>query len=81
MMLDGEMGRLLRSVVVQLIRFYQIVISPLKPPTCRFIPSCSQYAIESVMRFGVIKGGWLALKRIGKCGPWHQGGIDHVPLK
>jgi uncharacterized protein len=81
MMLDGEMGRLLRKAVVQLIRFYQIVISPLKPPTCRFVPSCSQYAIEAVVRFGVIRGVWLAFKRIVKCGPWHQGGIDHVPLK
>jgi putative membrane protein insertion efficiency factor len=67
--------------VVQFIRFYQIVISPLKPPTCRFFPSCSQYAIEAVIRFGVIRGGWLAFKRIVKCGPWNQGGIDHVPLK
>jgi uncharacterized protein len=72
---------LLRKAVVQLIRFYQIAISPLKPPTCRFVPSCSQYAIEAVIRFGVLRGGWLALRRIVKCGPWHQGGIDHVPLK
>ncbi len=74
------MGRLLRRAVVQFVRFYQIAISPLKPPTCRFIPSCSQYAIEAINRFGVIRGGWLALKRIAKCGPWHSGGIDHVPL-
>lgn len=71
----------MRRVVVILIRFYQLAISPAFPPRCRFVPSCSQYAVESVSRFGVLYGGWLAVKRIGKCGPWHHGGIDPVPTE
>ena len=66
---------------IGIIRFYQIVISPLKPPTCRFYPTCSHYGLESVKRFGAIKGGWLAIKRILKCHPFHPGGIDPVPDK
>ena len=66
--------------MIHLIRFYQVVISPMKPPTCRFVPSCSEYAIHAVTRFGILRGGWLAIVRIAKCGPWHPGGIDHVPL-
>lgn len=67
--------------MLSFIRFYRTSISPLKPPTCRFVPSCSQYALEAVTRFGALRGGWLTLVRIMKCGPWHPGGIDEVPLK
>lgn len=67
--------------MIGFIRFYQIVISPLKPPTCRFYPTCSHYGLESVKRFGAIKGGWLAVKRIVKCHPFHPGGFDPVPEK
>ncbi|WP_454862038.1 membrane protein insertion efficiency factor YidD [Peribacillus frigoritolerans] len=63
------------------IRFYQVAISPLKPPTCRFYPTCSHYGLEAVNRFGPIKGIWLALIRILKCHPFHPGGIDLVPEK
>ncbi|WP_405388479.1 membrane protein insertion efficiency factor YidD [Peribacillus muralis] len=63
------------------IRFYQIAISPLKPPTCRFYPTCSHYGLEAINRFGPIKGSWLALVRILKCHPFHRGGIDLVPEK
>ncbi|MFJ7471490.1 membrane protein insertion efficiency factor YidD [Peribacillus frigoritolerans] len=63
------------------IRFYQVAISPLKPPTCRFYPTCSHYGLEAVNRFGPIKGSWLALIRILKCHPFHPGGIDLVPEK
>jgi putative membrane protein insertion efficiency factor len=64
-----------------LIRFYQRFISPLKPPTCRFYPTCSHYGFESIKRFGALKGSWLTLKRIAKCHPFHPGGIDPVPEK
>ncbi|GAJ57726.1 MULTISPECIES: membrane protein insertion efficiency factor YidD [Geobacillus] len=61
------------------IRFYQRFLSPLKPPTCRFYPTCSNYGIEAIQRFGAIKGGWLTAKRILKCHPFHPGGFDPVP--
>lgn len=61
------------------IRFYQIFISPLKPPTCRFYPTCSAYAIEAIQKKGPVKGTWLAIKRIAKCHPFHPGGCDPVP--
>ena len=61
------------------IRFYQIFISPLKPPTCRFYPTCSAYAIEAIQKKGPVKGTWLAIKRIAKCHPFHSGGYDPVP--
>lgn len=70
---------MLKSLMIGIIKFYQIVISPLKPPTCRFYPTCSHYGLESVKRFGALKGGYLALRRILKCHPFHPGGIDHVP--
>ncbi len=68
-------GRLL----IFIIRLYQILISPLLPPRCRFAPSCSQYAFEAIGRHGAIRGGLLALRRIGKCHPLHEGGLDPVP--
>ncbi|WP_203554914.1 membrane protein insertion efficiency factor YidD [Bacillus sp. B15-48] len=70
---------MLQKAMLKLIRFYQIVISPLKPPTCRFYPTCSHYGLEAVKRFGPFKGGWLTLVRIMKCHPFHPGGFDYVP--
>lgn len=70
-----------RKIFVFLIKIYQKIISPLKPPSCRFYPTCSQYGIEAIQRFGAIKGGWLTIKRILKCHPFHEGGIDPVPLE
>ncbi|MEW9051965.1 MAG: membrane protein insertion efficiency factor YidD [Neobacillus sp.] len=70
-----------KKFMIVLIRFYQTVISPIKPPTCRFYPTCSHYGLEAVQRFGALKGGWLTLKRILKCHPFHPGGIDPVPEK
>jgi uncharacterized protein len=72
---------MLKKVFLAVIRFYQVIISPLKPPTCRFYPTCSHYGIEAVQRFGAIKGGWLTIKRILKCHPFHPGGLDPVPEK
>lgn len=62
------------------IRFYQYVISPWLGKNCRFHPTCSHYAIKSLEQHGPTKGLWLALKRMSKCHPWHQGGYDPVPL-
>lgn len=68
-------------ILIRLVRAYQLVISPLLGPCCRLEPTCSNYIIEVLRRFGVIKGSWLALKRILKCHPLHIGGEDPVPPK
>jgi putative membrane protein insertion efficiency factor len=65
--------------LVAAIKGYRYAIAPLLPPSCRFYPSCSQYAIEAIERFGGVRGSWLAAKRIGKCHPFHPGGFDPVP--
>jgi len=64
---------------VILIRFYQISISPLFPPRCRYFPTCSQYALEALEKHGLIRGGWLTIKRIASCNPWGGSGYDPVP--
>lgn len=69
----------LTKAVTVPIRGYQLFISPLLAPHCRFHPTCSQYAIEAVQTHGVLKGGWLALHRIARCHPFHPGGYDPVP--
>lgn len=62
-----------------LIRGYQLLLSPVLPAGCRFVPSCSAYAIEAIDRFGALKGSALAARRILRCHPWHEGGFDPVP--
>jgi putative membrane protein insertion efficiency factor len=69
----------MRYVATLLIRIYQWTVSPLLGPACRFHPSCSHYALEAIDRFGVLRGGWLTVKRVGRCHPWHPGGFDPVP--
>jgi hypothetical protein len=69
----------MRRLVSELIRIYQLAISPLLGPRCRFHPTCSDYARQAVMRYGVLRGSWLAVRRLGRCHPWHAGGIDPVP--
>ncbi|MDY0396460.1 membrane protein insertion efficiency factor YidD [Virgibacillus halophilus] len=71
----------MKYILIGIIRFYQKFISPVKPPSCRFYPTCSQYGMEAVKRFGALKGGYLAIKRILKCHPFHPGGVDLVPEK
>ena len=71
----------MKRLFLALIRFYQRSISPLRPPCCRFIPTCSQYALEAVEKYGALKGGWLALRRVAKCHPFHkQHSIEYDPV-
>jgi putative membrane protein insertion efficiency factor len=69
----------MKRILLSLIRFYRSQISPLLPPACRFTPTCSQYALTAIERFGAVRGGWLALKRILRCNPFCKGGYDPVP--
>jgi len=68
-----------RYLVTLPIRGYRALLSPLVGPRCRFAPSCSAYAVEAIERHGVARGLWLALRRVARCHPWHQGGYDPVP--
>lgn len=68
-----------RAFGVGAVRWYQRWISPLLPPSCRFTPSCSEYAAEALERYGLLSGGWLAMRRILRCHPFHPGGYDPVP--
>ncbi len=72
---------MLKTLVKAPIQFYRKFISPLKPPSCRFYPTCSQYALEAIEVHGAAKGSYLAVKRIVKCHPFHPGGLDPVPPK
>ena len=67
---------MIKTLIILLIRFYQLTMSPLLGNSCRFTPTCSQYAIEVLRKYGIGKGCWLTLKRICKCNPWHPGGKD-----
>lgn len=70
---------MIKSILIRLIKTYQYAISPLMAPTCRFTPSCSQYANEVIGKHGVLRGTWLSVKRILRCNPWHPGGYDPAP--
>ena len=67
------------GILVHILRGYQLIVSPLLPPACRFTPTCSEYAVQALQQYGVFKGGWLAVCRIGRCHPWNPGGFDPVP--
>ncbi|MEM1321693.1 MAG: membrane protein insertion efficiency factor YidD [Bacteroidota bacterium] len=75
------MNQLLKKIFILPIRFYQVAISPLLGSNCRFTPTCSHYMVEAIQEWGVLKGVWLGLKRIGKCHPWGPHGHDPVPKK
>lgn len=68
-----------KKFILMLIRFYKREISPMLPPSCRFTPTCSEYAMQAVEKYGAVKGGYLALHRILRCNPFHKGGYDPVP--
>ncbi|HJR65684.1 MAG TPA: membrane protein insertion efficiency factor YidD [Gemmatimonadaceae bacterium] len=70
---------MIRWLLVAVVRGYQIVLSPLLPAACRYYPSCSAYAVEALEKHGAWRGGWLAVKRIGRCHPFRAGGYDPVP--
>jgi hypothetical protein len=70
---------MLARALIAAIRFYQKGISPLKPPVCRFVPSCSQYGAEGIERYGAARGGWLLVRRLARCQPFCRGGWDPVP--
>jgi len=69
----------MRSIILFVIRVYQVAISPMMAPRCRFYPTCSSYAREAIEQHGAARGGWLALKRLGRCHPFQPGGVDEVP--
>lgn len=71
----------MKHLLIGLVRLYQYLISPLLGPRCRFHPSCSHYAIEAVETYGAWRGGWLAVRRLLRCHPWHSGGYDPVPMR
>jgi len=68
-----------RRLLAALIRAYQLTLSPLLPASCRFHPSCSQYTLEAVRKYGAARGGWLGIRRLVRCHPWNPGGFDPVP--
>ena len=70
---------MMKRVLLALVRFYRVAISPSRPPCCRYTPTCSQYALEAIEKYGALKGGWMAFRRILRCNPFHKGGYDPVP--
>lgn len=71
-------GRITRAVI-GVIEWYRHMVSPLRLPSCRFMPTCSQYAVDALTEYGLVRGGWLSVVRLVKCGPWHRGGWDPIP--
>jgi len=70
---------MLKTLLVLLVRGYQVSLGPMLPPSCRYHPTCSVYAIEALERHGALRGAWLTIRRIGRCHPFHPGGYDPVP--
>lgn len=69
----------MKHLLIALVRFYQYAISPLIGRRCRYFPTCSEYTVDAIQKYGALKGGWMGLKRIFRCHPWHPGGYDPVP--
>ena len=77
----SRVQRVLAAPLIGAIVVYQRFVSPLRPPTCRYYPSCSAYALTAIRRFGPFRGTWLAVRRLVRCHPWTPGGVDHVPAR
>jgi putative membrane protein insertion efficiency factor len=75
----GRNGSAVVHGAIFLIELYRHTVSPMRMPTCRFSPTCSQYAVDALTEYGLIRGGWLTVVRLVKCGPWHRGGWDPIP--
>lgn len=73
------MTQIPKKMLLGFIRIYQLLVSPILPGSCRFFPSCSEYAMQAVSRHGSLRGSWLALRRLGRCHPFHPGGLDPIP--
>jgi len=74
-----KLTKILALPFILIVRIYQLIISPILPSTCRFAPTCSQYTLEALKKYGIFKGLWLGIKRIGRCHPWGGSGFDPVP--
>lgn len=70
---------MVKILLIQLLKGYKYFISPFLQPSCRFTPSCSEYATDAITRHGAIRGSWLAIRRVLRCNPWHPGGYDPAP--
>lgn len=68
----------MKQIALLMIKMYRLFISPLKPPTCRFVPTCSEYSLQAIEKYGILRGGGMAIKRILRCHPFHPGGYDPV---
>jgi len=68
-----------KQLVLSLIKIYQLTISKVTPPACRYLPTCSEYTYEAINRYGTVRGTWLGMKRLSRCHPFHPGGYDPVP--
>ncbi len=77
----AKIEKAMRTILISIIKAYRYLLSPFLGNNCRFHPSCSEYAETAIRRFGVLRGGWMSVRRIGCCHPWHEGGIDPVPEK
>jgi putative membrane protein insertion efficiency factor len=75
----GAAGGWVARGMIFVIQLYRQMVSPLRLPACRFVPTCSQYAVEALSEYGLLRGSWLSVVRLAKCGPWHAGGWDPIP--
>jgi putative membrane protein insertion efficiency factor len=75
----GAAGRWVARGMIFVIQLYRQMVSPLRLPACRFVPTCSQYAVEALSEYGLLRGSWLSMVRLAKCGPWYPGGWDPIP--